>query len=1009
MTVQYSSRNNLLGRHWYLMLTILALSASSLPAADSLPTQVLPAAAAIDFDRDIQPLLAGKCVRCHGPDKAEAGLRLDNRATAITELESGNHAIVPQQADQSELLRRVTDADAPMPPEGERLTESQINQLRQWIAAGAEWPLHWAYRELHKSDPPKLALPELEARVRTSIDRFVWQALARRGLQPNPPADKRTLLRRVYFDLIGLPPTPAELDAFLADSTPDAYERVVDHLLASPRYGERWARHWMDVVHYADTHGFEHDMPRDAWPYRDYLIRSFNADKPYARFVEEQIAGDALFPDSPEALEGTGFLATGPWDLSAQQNGNGESIDRVIAQYLDRDDVVTTVMSTFVSSTAQCARCHNHKFDPISQTEYYGLQAIFAGIDKAQRNYDPDPVVGARRVQIAREYEQLQARTASKDATLWSADVDAKLDAWKANLLTWRTLEPREFSAAQGSTLVKQPDGSVLSTGQRPDKDIYTLTIDVPPDLGSITALRVDLLTDDSLPQRGPGRAENGNLHLQEMIVRAGPRGNPAAAKQLASQNSHSDFSQQAYLAGMVMDGNLTTSWGIYPETGKTHFAAYELREVLSVGADTTLVIELHQQQGNGHLIGRVRISATNVLQPFASHHDSVSESIAVALAKPSADRTAEEHLDSAVYYLRRQLDHELEGLPAPRKLYCGTNDFASAGNFHPAKVPREVHLLERGDIKQPGPLAVPGALSCLPTLNTPLPLDTTSSDKQRRIALAHWLGDSRNVLTWRSIVNRVWQYHFGRALVDTPNDFGRMGSAPTHSELLDWLAVSLQVQGGSLKWLHRQIVTSEVYRQSSQNNAEFARIDGDSQYLWRMNRRRLDAETIRDSVLQISGMLDSTMFGPPVKQFLEAKVFLMRPEADYQGFNADDPANRRRSVYRFVYRTFPDPFMEAMDCPDASQLAPHRNTSVTALQALAILNDKFIVRQSEHLAEHLAAAELPAQVAAAYKLILNRAPNEREAQLVIEYAQTYGMSNACRMLLNTNEFLFVD
>jgi mono/diheme cytochrome c family protein len=977
--------------------------------ADDQPAQPTAQATPVDFARDIQPILSGKCVRCHGPDKAEAGLRLDDRAIAVSELESGSHAILPSDPDQSELLRRVSAQDEPMPPEGERLTDAQVSLLRQWIAAGAQWPLHWAYRPLQKSEPPQLKSVELEARARTPIDRFIWRSLSAHGMHPSSPADKRILLRRVYFDLSGLPPTPEEVDAFLADQAPDAYEHVVDRLLSSPHFGERWARHWMDIVHYADSHGFEHDMPREAWPYRDYLIRSFNTDKPYARFIEEQIAGDVLYPESPEALEATGFLATGPWDLSAQEAGNGASIDKVIAQYLDRDDVVTTVMSTFVSTTAQCARCHNHKFDPISQTEYYNLQAVFAQIDKAQRTYDPDPAIGKRREELTAAQEKLKARIASKDPSLWNADLEPKIEEWKAKILAWHTLEPVEFSASQGSMLVKQPDGSLLSTGSRPEKDVYTLTFDLPAVLGSMTALRIDVLTDDALPHHGPGRQENGNLHLNEVIVKVTPRDNPAAARQIALQNAQSDFNQQGYPAALAIDGNLDSKWGVYPEVGKAHFAAFELKEILPTDANSKVTIELHQLHGQGHLIGRVKIAATNVPQPFSALRETVSEAISQVLAKAPATRTDAERIELAAYYLQRLLEHEMAALPKPRSLYCGTKNFVQTGSFGPAKVPREVHLLERGDINKPGPLALPGSLSCVPDLSGSFNLDASSREEDRRAALAHWLSDKRNVLTWRSIANRVWQYHFGRAIVETPSDFGRMGAAPAHPELLDWMAVSLQEQGGSLKWLHRQIVLSEVYRQSSQMNADFARLDSDNQFLWRMNSRRLDAETIRDSVLQISGMLDPTMYGPPVRQFANGNVFNLRPEADYVNFDADNPANRRRSVYRFVYRTIPDPFMEAMDCPDASQLAPRRNSSITALQALAVLNDKFMVRQSEHMAEHLAGVELPQKIVKAYRLIYSRDPTEQELQLVTAYAQKHGMGNTCRMLFNANEFLFVD
>ncbi len=414
-----------------------------------------------DFARDIQPILATKCVRCHGPETSEAGLRLDERAKAIGKLDSGNRAIVPGEPDASELLRRVSAEESErMPPEGEPLGERQIGALRQWIAAGANWPAHWAYRSLESPPPPKFADPQLESWVRTPIDRFVLKSLSEHGLRAAPPADRRTLLRRVYFDLIGLPPLPEEADAFLSDNGPDAYERLVDRLLASPRYGERWARHWMDVVHYADSHGFEHDLPRNIWPYRDYLVKAFNDDKPYAEFVREQVAGDALEPGNPDALTATGFLAAGPWDQSTLQSGQMDTADYRLAQYLDRDDIVSTVMTTFVSSTVHCARCHDHKFDPIKQADYYGLQAVFAGIDKAPRQYDADPAVTRARTELVTQRSAIEHRREKKDTTLLAPELQAKVFEWQKRQPPDPARMPPKVTAALTAAPKSEPTNS---------------------------------------------------------------------------------------------------------------------------------------------------------------------------------------------------------------------------------------------------------------------------------------------------------------------------------------------------------------------------------------------------------------------------------------------------------------------------------------------------------------------------------------------------------------------
>jgi hypothetical protein len=757
-----------------------ALLAANPLANGAEPRLPPPATQRIDYARDVRPILAASCYSCHGDKKRKGDLRLDRKASALR-----GEIIVPGKSADSPLIQRVAalDADRKMPPKGPGLTAQQVGILRAWIDQGAVWlddavsydTHHWAYRPL--SQPPTPAVKERDG-VRTPIDAFVLAKLEAMRLTLSPPADRRTLIRRLTFDLIGLPPTPAEIDAFLADTSPDAYEKVVDRLLTSPHYGERWARHWMDVIHFAETHGHDQDVPRDnAWPYRDYLIRSFNDDKPYARFVEEQIAGDVLYPDDPQASVATGFIAAGPWDESSLRDIREDSIDRKIGQYLDRDDIVTTTLSTFTSATVHCARCHDHKFDPITQKDYYSLQAVFAGVDRADRAYDLDP-------QVARKRKAIRMR---------------------------------------------QAELSVVSL--------------------------------------------------------IGPMG----------------LAVQALVAT------------------------------------------------------------------------------------------------------------QLSVLPPEQLVYAGTSDFRPQGSFKPANGCRPVHVLRRGDIKNPGANVAPGALPCVPGLEARFKLAHPDDEGSRRAALAKWMSDSRNVLTWRSIVNRVWHYHFGRGIVATPNDFGRMGATPTHPELLDWLAIHFRDQGGSLKKLHRQIVTSAVYRQSSRHRPDCARVDADNQYLWRMNRGRLDAESVRDAVLRVTGKLDPKMGGPSIKQFAQSPGIHRTPKVDYQAFDVDNPGSYRRSVYRFLFRTLPDPFMDSLDCPDASQFTPVRSNSVTALQALAMLNDRFMVRQSEHFAARVGkAGGFGKQIESAYVLALGRPPTAEETTRLTIYAKKHGMANVCRLILNSNEFLFI-
>jgi hypothetical protein len=987
-------------RRWTPRLALaLVLACSPAPAAE-------PAAAG-RFERDVQPLLT-RCLTCHGSAKARGGLRLDTRQGATAFLKSGNRAIVPSQPEQSELIRRVvaTEPSERMPPRGEPLTAAQVESLRRWIAAGAEWPAHWAYRPLARPEPPRA--PGTSSWARNPIDRFILDQLTARGLAPAPPADKRTLLRRVTFDLIGLPPTPEETAAFLADDTPGAYERVLDRLLASPQYGERWARHWMDVVHFAETHGHDQDRPRDhAWPYRDYLIRAFNRDTPYARFVQEQVAGDVLFPDDPWPTVATGFLAAGPWDESSLRDIREDVIDREIGRYLDRDDIVSTVMATFVSTTVHCARCHDHKFDPISQNEYYALQAVFAGTDKANRPYDADPRLAARRRELTARRARLARREADTESMLLGDAVQAEVVAWEGAVAEargrWRLLAPGEVQSAQGATLTCQPDGSVVSGGKRPDKDTYTVRAHT--DAGRITGIRLEVLTDDSLPHKGPGRQDNGNLHLNEFTVVAATA--DGVGTPLKWRSVRADFDQQGWTIAHAVDGNPATAWGIYPQVGKSHQAIFTLAEPVHQAADLT--ITLRQTHGGGHLIGRFRLSVTDAPEPG----DGVllPEAVAAILDVAPDRRSARQRADLAAHYLGVKLDRELAALPPQSLVYCGTSTFAPDGSFKPAPTPRPVYVLRRGDVRNRGPEAQPGTLSCVPGIESRFRPEDLSGEGSRRAALARWLSHPDNGLTWRSIANRVWQYHFGRGLVDTPNDFGRMGAVPTHPELLDWLAATLRDEGGSLKALHRRILTSAAYRQSSRHHPAFAELDADNRSLWRMNRQRLDAEAIHDAVLSVSGKLDRRMGGRSVRQFIQTPGIHVTPNVDYAGFDPDDAANRRRSVYRFLFRTLPDPLMEALDCPDGSQCTPVRGASVTALQALALLNDKFIVRQSEHIARGAAAGrpEAAEQVAEAYRLILGRPPTPKEAHLVGAYAAKHGLANACRLLLNSNEFVFVD
>ncbi len=784
--------------------------------------------AAVDFGNEVRPILERSCFGCHGPEKQKSGYRLDIRDVALRGGDSGKAAIVPHDAQNSPLIRYVNGDDEKMlmPPrksDKRRLTNKEIETLRTWIDAGPAWPEEFSSM---KSNPKPhwsltpLVKPTMPGAEAHPIDSFIRAKLAEATLAPSPEADRRTLIRRLSYDLTGLPPTPEDVDAFVSDPDFQAYEKLVARLLASPRYGEHWARHWLDVAHYADTHGNDHDHARpNAWPYRDYVIRALNDDKPYPRFVQEQVAGDALFPEDPQATVALGFLAAGPWDETLMVGVREDTFDHRFAQVLDRDDMVTTVMSTFQASTVHCARCHDHKFDPITQREYYALQAVFAGVDRADRSFDADAATHARRSELLAQKSAIARRAVT---------VMAAIDS---------------------------------------------------------------------------------------------------------------------------------------PET------------------------------------------------------------MANLLRKPESQQTPEERRERALQVLAAEVEHELSELPAPQMVYAVTRDFPPNGSLNPAPVPRPIHILTRGDLNKPVERIDPGTLACVPGLAATLPITDASDESARRAALARWLTDDRNVLAWRTIVNRVWHYHFGRGLSDTPNDFGKMGGIPSHPELLDWLAVWFRDEAkGSLKALHRLIVTASTYRQAVIHRTDATALDPDNRLLWRMNRTRLTAEQVRDSLLQMNGQIDLAMGGPSAAQFVHRGKATFMPDSgapaflDYDNFSPDRQENHRRAIYRFLFRTVPDPLMDALDAPDGSVLTPVRGQSTTAVQAFALLNNPFVIRQCEHIAARVEKnvadgvdATADERIVGAFRLLLQRAPRADELAHLTGYTQRHGLANAVHVIINSNEFLHLD
>ena len=863
---------------------------------------------------------------------------------------------------------------------------------------------HWSLKPLVG---PAIPSVKETARAQTPIDHFILSKLEKNGLTLSAPAEKRMLLRRIYFDVIGLPPTPREMEGFVDNNSPDAIREVIDRLLDSPQYGERWARHWLDVVHYAETHGHDQDRPRiNAWPYRDYVIASFNDDKPYARFVEEQIAGDFLFPRSPEATVALGFLATGPWDESSLRDIREDSTDRQIARYIDRDDIVTTTLNTFTSITAQCARCHDHKFDPISLKEYYGLQAVFAGTEKGDRYYDASPEVHQRRQQLLKQNRALENKSSEFLDELMAPEFQQRVAGWEAAerdaLLFWKPLKPLEATGKTQISLRFRHNETISSRGPTAETNSYHVTLGA--DEAGITALKLETLTDEIFPADGPGRAASGNFHLTNVRIRFGT---DKATNDVKIDSVAADFNQEGYEIEKAIDDDSKSGWGIYPQVSRPHAADFKFADPTpAVGG---LLVELDQNHGGYHLIARFRFLATTSAPP--ADVKVLPEQISDTLRTSKNKRCECEEEDLTWFVANILIQKEFAELPPPKLVYAGAHEFVRDGSHKPIGKLRPVHVLRRGELKLAGDLAEPGVLSCISGLEPNFDPDKARDEGARRAALAKWISDERNVLTWRSIVNRVWQYHFGRGIVGTPNDFGKMGEAPSHPELLDWLTIWFQENGGSFKNLHRLILLSAAYQQSSAFNPESAARDGGNRLLWRMNPARLDAESVRDSILAISGNLNPQMGGPSVHQFVMTPGIHVTPNVDYSSFDLDSAAGYRRSIYRFVFRTLPDPLMEALDCPDGSQLTPTRNNSVTVLQALAMWNNRFLIRQSEHFAERLAKEvpnDIAAQVELACKLVFQRTPSAEEKSELLAFLGKNGLPNLCRVLLNSNEFMFV-
>lgn len=976
----------------------------------------------VQFQRDIRPLLQKHCAACHGPEMQEGGLRLDLRTPA---LRGGDNGPVLKPGDlDSELLRRVAsdDKDEFMPPKGERLMAAEIDILRRWIKQGADWPEtdadrkavhdpkldHWAWKPLVR---PAVPTPSGSgATGAAAIDAFIDAKLAERQWQRSPAADRRTLARRVAFDLTGLPLAPEELERFATDDAPQAYAQLIDRLLDSPAYGERWARHWLDVVHYGDTHGYDKDKLRpNAWPYRDYVIRALNEDRPYARFIAEQVAGDVLYPGTRDGIEALGFISAGPWDFIGHAEVPESKIDGKIARHLDRDDMVANTIGTFCSVTIHCAQCHNHKFDPFTQEDYYSLQAVFAAVDRADRTYYPD---AAAAQQFARWTDEKRRRT-DHFTTL-----DKQLRDSAGPPLA--ELEARIAAAKKSSRGNAHPEFGYHSQIAATPGDAKWVQLD----LGRSRLLRRVVVRPcyDDFNQIGAGFGFPPRYRVELSDSPDFPTG----ATQTIASFVDQDVPNPGTAAQTFPVDNLAgrylriTATKLAPRQNDYIFALAELEAYDDAGVNVARQATVAALDS---IEAGPRWRKSNLVDGLAPHEDESAKLPELLATRDQLLRAAADAPTYAAWDAARaavdEAEAELKKLPPPSVAYVGTVHHGSgafSGTGATGGKPRPIHILSRGNVLQPGREVGPGAISALAPLHGRFDLPADHREGERRAALAKWLADPQNPLTWRSIVNRVWQYHFGRGIVETSNDFGRMGATPTHPELLDWLACEFRDGGGSLKQLHRLICLSETYRQSSAPLdspavRSAAAGDAENRLLWRQNRRKLEAEAVHDAVLAVSGKLDSRMGGPGYQDFV-----IEHPEHSphYQYHLADpnDPRTWRRSVYRFIVRSQTQPFMTSLDCADPSMRVEKRNESVSPIQALALLNNGFMVVQARYFAERVekeAGSEPPRQVARAVQLAFGRLPTDEETTALVAFVREHGLANACRVLLNANEFTFVD
>ena len=965
--------------------------------ADELAPASLPRPAnrKIDFVEDIQPVLANRCYDCHGPQKAEAALRWDAREVALKGSEHGP-VIVPGNSAESLMIQLVAGLkgeEKVMPQKGERLTREQIGLLRAWIDQGANWPdhasvkledkrNHWAFKV-----PARPAVPSPRNRnwVRNPIDNFVADRLEKAGLKPSPEAGRATLIRRLSLDLVGLPPTLAEVDQFLRDSSPDAYAKLVERLLASPRYGERWARHWLDLARYADTNGYEKDAARSIWPYRDWVIHAFNRDLPFDRFTIEQIAGDLLPNPSLDQRVATGFLR----NSMLNQEGGIEPEQFRTEAMIDRMDAIG---KTWLGLTINCCQCHNHKYDPLLQREYYQLFAFL--------NNDDEPFIEVPTPEQQNKREEILTtiRGLEEQALAQAPRLPERMAAWEKEIADaagdWIVLEPKEWLNF-ATKYEKQGDSSLLAGGDVKPGAVTHVWVDTA--LTNITGFRLEALTHPNLPYGGPGLVAKGSFLLKEFTCEVSALHNPTSTNQVKFRRALADLEASGFSITNAIDGDTEkggwTAATVPLRRNAEHRAVFECAESINgFPGGTRLKFTIYQKHSSGdghsgeldkesmldcHTLGRFRLSATTKGGDLKV--DPLSTAQRMLLAIPPDKRTPAEfrelfavfrHFDPAFAPINQQTDQALTNWP-----YAATTLA-----LQQRTVPRETRIFKRGDWQRPGEKVDPD----VPGLLHPFPPDAP----RNRLGFAKWLVDRRSPTTARVFVNRIWQEYFGQGLVSTPEDFGTRCESPSHPELLDWMACEFMDQGWSIKSLHRLIVHSATYRQASNVTPELFAKDPYNRLIARGPRFRVDAEIVQDIALSASGLLNPRVGGPSVRPPIPASV----GDTVYGGFSWPESTGEdryRRAMYTFSKRSLPFPALVAFDAPAAENSCPRRVRSNTPLQALTTLNERTFVEAAQAMG--LRALKEGGQndrsrANYAFRLATGRAPTDRELKSLLAF-----------------------